>query len=634
MTLDKKRVLYLTGVSGSGKSTIGLLLSEELGIPFFDGDDFHPESNKQKMASGNPLTDEDRKDWLIDLNKLAKEELTKKGCIIACSALKEKYRILLKSSIEKNVKWIFLDGSYKQILERMNKRADHFMPTSLLQSQFDVLEPFKNAIQVPISKSPDTIVKIIAEALNKSDFGLIGLGVMGKSLCRNLARNGFKISMYNRHLPDKEENIARQFRNDFPELKDSNPFDQLEDFVNSLQTPRKIMLMVNAGAPVDAVINDLISFLNPGDIIIDGGNSHYQDTQNRYLKLKEQGFHFLGIGVSGGEEGALYGPSMMPGGTEEAYDTVKLYLESIAAKDKNGKPCCKYLGIGGSGHFIKMVHNGIEYSEMQLIAEVYYILRKGLDKNPDEIATIFESWNKTAVSNYLLEITVQILRKKENDQWLIDTILDKAGNKGTGNWTTVAAAQLGIPITMLTAALYSRYVSSFKDLRKDASTIYSSSNKKPIDISIEEIKEAYQLARIINHHQGVVLLKEASKAYKWDLKLSEICRVWTNGCIIRSSFMEELVSMLKEQDTILLNKKSIKKVKELYPVLSLVVSKSILNNFSIPCLSAAINYLNGYIENDSNANIIQAQRDFFGAHTYQKKDDPSERFYHTNWNSN
>ena len=622
-------VIFIMGVSGVGKSTIGSLLSKEFSIPYFDGDDFHPQENVDKMANGHSLNDDDRYGWLLKLNSLANQHMEKGGCIIACSALKEKYRDILQENIEKNTKWVFLNGSYELISNRMQARKNHYMPASLLKSQFDTLEIPINAIDVDIRKSPEEIIKLIkTDILNKSEFGLVGLGVMGKSLCRNLASKGFNISIYNRHLDNVEENVAINFKKEHDELKTSQPFDDVQSFVNSLQQPRKIMLMVNAGKTIDIVIEQLLPYLSENDVIIDGGNSHYNDTERRILFLEKKKIHFIGTGVSGGEEGALKGPSIMPGGNAEAYKLVKPYLETIAAKDKNGNPCCTYIGKSGSGHFSKMVHNGIEYAEMQLLAEVYQIF-KSAGKNPDEISNILSSWKKDT-NSYLLEITSDILKKKENDDWLIHKILDKAGNKGTGNWTTIASAQLGTPSTMIASSLFSRYTSAYKDERVQLNELYPSTNNVLL-INNDDVKKAYQLARIINHYQGFKLLYEASETYEWDFNLSEIARIWTNGCIIRSTFMEDLISILKKDANILTNQKIIDEVKNLKTSLSTVVAECIKNEMSIPCLSEAINSLNAITSSDSSANMIQAQRDYFGAHTYQRNDDNSGKYYHTNW---
>ena len=598
-------------------------------MPFFDGDDFHSDQNIKKMSEGQSLNDDDRYAWLVRLNKLAKEQIQIKGCIIACSALKKDYRRILKKDIISNIKWVLLDGSFEQVKKRIDKRNDHYMPTSLLQSQFETLEYPNEAFKIDIALSPKEITNIIKdEILNKSEIGLLGLGVMGKSLSRNLAKNEFKISVFNRHVKGSEEEVALQFKNEFEELDDALAFDDLAAFVKSLQTPRKIMLMVNAGKTVDDVINNLIPFLSSNDLIIDGGNSHYKDTDRRIKYLKDKGISFLGVGISGGEEGALKGPSIMPGGNKKSYSLIQPFLEKIAAKDKNQHPCCSYIGVDGSGHFVKMVHNGVEYAEMQLLAEVYSIY-KALGKNPDEIADILETWKATS-NSYLLEITIEILRKKENNTWIIDSILDRAGNKGTGNWATIAATELGVPSTMIATALFARYLSSFKEEREKSEDIFGN-NKAVPKLTNEDISRAYQLSRIINHHQGFKLLLEASSAYGWDLNLAEIARIWTNGCIIRSSLMEDLVIILKLSDNILFTKEISKKIKYLRPSLNKVVSQVVLNQMEIPTLSEATNYLNGYTNARSSANIIQAQRDYFGAHTYQKINDPSGKFYHTNW---
>ncbi|MEN3324803.1 NADP-dependent phosphogluconate dehydrogenase [Mariniflexile soesokkakense] len=623
------KAIFIMGVSGCGKSTIGQLVSQRLKIPFFDGDDFHPQSNVAKMSSGVPLDDEDRYGWLVTLNKLAKKELQKSSCVIVCSALKQTYRDILSSDIKNQVKWFHLVGSFEQILERVNNRSNHFMPTDLLQSQFNTLEQPEDAFEVNIGLKPEEIVEIITEELKmKSEFGLFGLGVMGKSLSRNLAQKGFNISIFNREVKGTEENIAINFKNSHKELQTAQAFSDIEAFVNSLQTPRRIMLMVNAGKITDMVIEDLIPFLSDGDVLIDGGNSNYLDTKTRYDYLKEKNIHFIGVGVSGGEEGALKGPSIMPGGNKEIYNLVKPYLEKIAAKDANNAPCCTYVGEEGSGHFVKMVHNGIEYVEMQLLAEVYTIF-KMIGYTPDRIADIFESW-KLKANSYLLEITIDILRKKDGDDWLVNKIVDKAGNKGTGNWATIATAQLGAPSTLIATALFARFTSFYKEERIQASKNF---NKEVLELKLnnDDVLNAYQFARIINHYQGIKLISEAGKAYKWQLNLSEIARIWTNGCIIRSNFMVQLISVLKEDDNILAHKKIINQVKSLKPSIKKVVANCILNELAVPCLSDSVNFFNAYFTANSSANIIQAQRDYFGAHTYQRTDDATGKFYHTNW---
>ena len=624
------QVIFIMGVSGVGKSTIGELLAKELNIPYFDGDDFHSEDNIIKMSKGESLNDEDRYEWLLALNTLAVNQLELNGCVIACSSLKEKYRDILKKGIDSRVKMVFLEGSFEIIMERIGKRKDHYMPSTLLRSQFDTLEIPNDALKVNINRSPQEIVNIVIGELNaKSEFGLLGLGVMGKSLARNLAQKGIKISLFNRYVEGVEEDVALNFKDEFDELSDALVFEDVKLFTESLQKPRKIMLMVNAGETVDLVIENILPYLSPNDVLIDGGNSHYRDTARRIKVLKKRKIEFIGTGVSGGEEGALKGPSIMPGGDTNACKMILPFLKKIAARDKDGRPCCAYIGNDGSGHYVKMVHNGMEYAEMQLLAEVYSIC-SFMGKDPDEIANLLKSWKNNA-NSYLLEITINILQKKIDDKWVIHTILDKAGNKGTGNWTTIAMAELGVPSTMIASALFARYLSAFKEERETLSKKYTKSDQIPI-ISEMELLNAYQLARIVNHAQGFKLLKEASITFEWKLNLSEIARIWTNGCIIRSSLMEELVIILKESENILIDEIIVDKIQNLRPFLNKVVSECLLSEMDIPCFTASANYLNGATNSKSSANLIQAQRDFFGAHTFQKVNDPSGEFYHLNWN--
>lgn len=623
-------IIFIMGVSGSGKTTIGELLSEKTSIPFFDADDFHPASNIEKMKAGTPLTDEDRKGWLLQLHQLAVEQQSKQGAIIACSALKEKYRQELSKNIDQP-KWIYLKGNYEVIHQRMIQRPHHYFSASMLQSQFDALEEPLNAFVVDVHEPADAIVQKILKQLNmKSSFGIIGLGVMGKSLALNFAGKGITLSLYNRFVTGKEEQVAQQFIAKHDELKAAKGFEELQSFIESLEQPRKILLMVNAGSATDAVIDELKPLLNKGDILIDGGNSNYKDTERRMADLLTHEIHFIGSGISGGEEGALKGPSIMPGGNKDAYEQVQIFLETIAAKDKNGEPCCAYVSTGGSGHFVKMVHNAIEYAEMQLLSEVYDIMRNGLLMNPDEIATVFAEWKKSYTGSYLLEITIDILKTKENNEWLLDKILDMGSSKGTGSWAVTGAAELGVAAGMMTAALYARYLSVDKETRVKANELFHHQKKKLL-LNIEELQTAYHLARIINHQQGFELIKAAAKKYQWNIHLDELARIWTNGCIIRSSLMEELMQVFEAGDTVMMHPSVVSFVRNNKFSLETTVAAGLQNGFALPALSEALNYINAFATSNSAMNLIQAQRDYFGAHTYQRVDDETGKAYHTQW---
>ena len=466
----------------------------------------------------------------------------------------------------------------------------------------------------------------------KTEFGIIGLGVMGKSLARNFANNGFSLSLFNRHVDNIEENVATNFINQFSELSNSQGFDNLETFVNSLQTPRKILIMVNAGKAVDMVIDNLLSHIEPGDILIDGGNSHYKKTDKRGQLLSNKGIHFIGMGVSGGEEGALTGPSLMPGGHMDAYKLVEGFLQNIAAKDDNNNPCCKYIGTEGSGHFVKMVHNGIEYAEMQIIAEAYSILRFINKLEPTEIASIFETWNHGDTKNYLLEITIDILKKKEGDTYLIDLILDQSSHKGTGSWTTIASAELGAPFTLSSAALNARFVSALKEKRVTLSQLYEFNENTSL-VNVDSLKKAYQLARIINHYQGLDVIENASNTYGLHIDLKNTVSVWTNGCIIASELIKKIISIIETNSNILESDYFVEVIKTSHHSLKDIVLTSLNHNIPIPCFSESLNYLNSVTQESGTGNIIQAQRDYFGAHTYKRKDDPTGPSHHTNWKS-
>ncbi|MBW1296055.1 NADP-dependent phosphogluconate dehydrogenase [Aquimarina litoralis] len=631
-------VYIVFGVSGSGKTSVGKALAEYLNIPFYDADDFHPEVNIQKMSDGIPLDDEDREPWLQLLAKNITDWNRKEGAVLACSALKESYRDTLQSIDSKYIKWIFLDGSFELIANRLETRKNHFFKKEMLVSQFETLEKPKEGISIEIDKSIDQIINEITSKLkiNTSEIGLIGLGVMGKSLAKNLLSKNFKLSVYNRHVDGVEVDVAKKFVAEHSEYKQLLGFDDLQKFVDSIEQPRTIMVMVNAGKPIDLVIDALIPLLSKEDCIIDGGNSHYKATLERSERLAEKGIHFLGTGISGGEEGALKGPSIMPGGAKVAYERSGKFLEAIAAKDKNNLSCCTYIGPDGSGHFVKMVHNGIEYAEMQLLAETYQLLRFYLGKTPIEISNIFKSWIQNGAKSYLLEITSDLLLKKEKDDFLIDKILDKAGQKGTGGWSTVAALELGVSLPTISESVMARNVSGIKAKRVHASEIYQlgkkqfSSNETTF---IEHLEKAFIATSIINHHIGFELINEASITHNWELNLSEIARIWTNGCIIRSMLMEQISQLFfKKNDTsLLLFPEIVTTMKLNIDALSEIVGTGLKAGIAMPVLSSAINYFYGYTSSQSSANIIQAQRDYFGAHTYQRVDKPLDQYFHTNW---
>lgn len=624
-------IIFIMGVSGSGKTTTGKLLAERIHIPFFDADDYHSPVNIEKMKAGIPLTDADRKDWLQTMNQIAVRQQKEKGAVIACSALKQSYREGLQKNIAKPW-WFFLEGSQELILGRMQKRKGHFMPAGLLLSQFATLEPPEFAFTISIDKDPASIVTTIIESMNsKSAIGIIGLGVMGKSLARNFASKDISLSLFNRFVEGTEENVAANFMSTHTELKRAMGFEDLSLFVHSLKQPAKIILMVNAGAATDEVLQSLQPLLSPGAIVIDGGNSHFRDTEKRMEQLKKTGIHLIGAGISGGEEGALKGPSIMPGGDKETYRQVQPFLEMIAAKDMNGNPSCKYIGPGGAGHFVKMVHNGIEYGEMQLLAEVYYLMRKGLQTDPAAIAEVFKQWNKGVLNSYLLEISIDILEKKEEGGWLLDTIADRATSKGTGSWASQSAAELGAPAGMMTTALFARYISADGEARIKMNQLMNPSINNTISVTTDDLKNAYSLARLINHHQGFRFIQKASDEYGWNINCSELAGSWTNGCIIRSVLMQELTVVLKDTHTILIHPAMVSQVISNRHNLATVVGQALTKGMAVPVLSESINYLHGISTIDSPMNIVQAQRDYFGAHTYQLKDDVSGISVHTEW---
>jgi len=464
--------------------------------------------------------------------------------------------------------------------------------------------------------------------MSKSSFGVVGLGVMGSSLSLNIAEKGYEISVYNR-ATNGEENVVADFLKRKETSMKIDGFTDLKLFIDSLERPRKVLIMVKAGNAIDTIIKDILPLLSKGDVIIDGGNSHFLDSKRRTNFLKEHNINFVGCGVSGGEEGARKGPSIMPGGSVASYKIIAPILEAISAKDQNNKPCCTFIGDDGAGHFVKMVHNGIEYAEMQLLAELYQLL--SLHKTNLEIAAIFKSWNTTHLASYLLEITIAILEKKENGISILDTILDKAGNKGTGSWSSKTAFDVGAVNTMMSSAVFARYISSFKSQRIQLSKIIENKDKNAESISEDTLKNAYYFAKIINHHQGFELMKMAAKEYNWSLNFSEIARIWTNGCIIRSRFMEDSIAIFKEHKSYLEATSIQEKLTSLEKDIKSCISNALENRIPLDSFWASYNYWIAITTERLPANLIQAQRDYFGAHTYQKIGASEKAFFHTIW---
>lgn len=633
-------VFIIMGVSGCGKTTVGRQLAGELQVPFHDADDFHSAANVEKMRAGTPLTDEDRSGWLAALAAGVATWEAAGGAVLACSALKETYRATLQAGARGPLRWVFLDGDEALIAARLRARQGHYMSAALLASQFATLEKPAYGLHLPIAASPEELVNHILTHMNNdtatAEFGLIGLGVMGKSLALNLVEKGVRVALYNRHVPGKEEGVARHMVAENAGLGYLVGFDDLPAFVASLAPPRKIMLMVTAGAAVDAQLTALLPLLTPGDVLIDGGNSHYQDTARRTHWLTEKGCYFVGTGVSGGEEGARRGPSIMPGGSRAGYELVARYFELMAAKDASGAPCTAYIGPDGAGHFVKMVHNGIEYAEMQLLAEVYQLLRD-LHVPPMEMVTMLRGWQADPnLSSYLLGITVDILQVKEGDGLLLDYILDQAEQKGTGGWSVQAALEYGVPFGIITEAVLARVLSAHKAARVQAAERYPvlvTAEIQNIDkqVVINQLKNAYQAARLLNHASGFQLLQAASAEQGWGLRLSEIARIWTSGCIIRSGLMEQLSSLFRTTDDLLAAPAIIAQLQACRVDFAAVVALGLQRGVALPVLSAALNYFLGYTTANSPANLIQAQRDYFGAHTFRRTDRPASEVFHAEW---
>ncbi|MEM7175471.1 MAG: decarboxylating NADP(+)-dependent phosphogluconate dehydrogenase [Chlamydiota bacterium] len=468
---------------------------------------------------------------------------------------------------------------------------------------------------------------------NQADIGLIGLAVMGRNLVLNMNDHGYKVAVYNR-TTEKVDDFLQGDAKGTAVIGTRS----LKEFVAALKKPRKVMLMIRAGTAVDQQIEECLPLLEAGDIVIDGGNSHYPDSERRCKELKEKGILFLGTGISGGEEGARYGPSIMPGGNADAWEIIKPIFQAIAAKSPDGEPCCDWVGVGGAGHYVKMVHNGIEYGDMQIICEAYHLLSAKLGLKPDELKEIFAEWNQGELDSYLIEITSCIFGYREDDgTFLVDHILDVAGQKGTGKWTGISALDLGMPLTLIGEAVFARCLSALKEERQQVSKRFQepqqafAGDKKAL---IEDIRWALYASKIISYAQGFMLMRAAAQEMGWKLNYGGVALMWRGGCIIRSQFLgkiKEAFDRNSDLASLLLDDFFVRELTRAEAGWRRAVSHAVLFGIPTPCFSTSLAFFDGYRSKRLPANLLQAQRDFFGAHTYERIDQPRGQFFHTNW---
>jgi len=465
------------------------------------------------------------------------------------------------------------------------------------------------------------------------DLGLIGLAVMGQNLVLNMSDHGFTIAVFNRTTSKVDEFIQGPAQGARVVGAHTIP-----EFISLLKKPRRVMMMVKAGAPVDDLIEQLLPHLEPGDILIDGGNSNYLDTARRTAYVESKGLLYIGTGISGGEEGARHGPSIMPGGSPSAWVHVKDIFQSIAAKVEDGSPCCDWVGEGGAGHFVKMVHNGIEYGDMQLISEAYHLMQSGLELNASEMSEIFARWNRGKLDSYLIEITAAILSFKDADGApLVDKIMDSAGQKGTGRWTVATALELGVPLTLIAEAVQARSLSALKEERIQAARVLKGPfHSKMVFTSalIADLEQALYASKIISYAQGYMLMRAASQEYGWNLNYGGIALMWRGGCIIRSAFLGKIKEAFDRDPglvNLLLDPYFKSEIEISQSAWRRVVVHAVELGIPVPAMSSALAFYDGYRHERLPANLIQAQRDYFGAHTYERMDQPRGRFFHTDW---
>ena len=666
--------VVIMGVSGSGKTTIAGILQDRWGWEFAEADEFHPQANIVKMQSGTPLTDADRWPWLELIRQwMTEQEKQGKSTIITCSALKRSYRDLLRKGAA-GVVFMHLDGDRMLLANRLAARTNHFMPTSLLESQYATLEPLQEdeiGTVIDIAGTPAQIATQIENKLvqlveaakivqtrttlssvpetspdqtsavqtTSAQVGLYGLGVMGTALSRNLARHGLRTAVMNLDYAQTEQFIAvHGTEGEFI------PAANIADFVASLERPRKILVMVTAGAPVDSVLSQLTEHLESGDLIVDMGNSHFLDTRRREVDLRQKGIYFIGCGTSGGESGALNGPALMLGGAPEAFQLIASIFTAIAARTEIGETCANYVGADGAGHLTKTLHNGIEYADMEVIAEIYQILRSANGMANSQISQVFKQWNRGKLNSYLLEISAKILQYSTDGEDFIEKISDIAAHKGTGAWSSVIGIELGVDLTMLSASLSARFSSAaqlrkqWKELLQDEAltengvyfTDGSACNlaSDGLGCNPDDLREALLLAKLVAYTQGLSVIAAASNKYGWGIDLAQVCRGWRAGCIIRGEMLDEFANILAaDADPNALILRNYQLVQQLLPALRKVVGAANLAQIPVPALSAALIYLDTLNARRLPTALIQAQRDYFGAHGFARIDREGTGFH-------
>lgn len=640
--------VVVMGVCGSGKTTFGQDISKRLKASFIEGDDLHPQSNIEKMSRGIALSDKDRLPWLEVICQRANSEFERYDTVvIACSALRKAYRDILRK-IDGDVLFAHLQGEYSEIKQRMSSRSGHYMPSALIKSQFEALEDTileADVVGLPIHHSLNDLQSTLNQAIKQiktsthqnflpgqaAHLGLVGLGTMGENLALNLLNKGYKLQTC-----ELDTTLRNKFRTAFNGKAICH--ETLQSLVLNTVSPRCILLLIKAGKPVTTVLKELLPLLQAGDVVVDMGNSRYQDTDQRVEIASRYGIHFVGCGISGGAEGARSGPSMMPGGAATAWPLISRLFKHIAASYK-GKPCVTWIGSGGAGHFVKTVHNGIEYVDMQMIAEAYQILRDGLGLNASEISQVFSQWNQGPLESYLIQATAQIFKAKDTDGMpLVDKILDKAGQKGTGSWATESSLAASVPATLMAEAVQARMISSMKAQRTFSAKQFpflplnTSLDQKTV---IEQLGQALYCTKLVNYTQGFHLISAISRQRGWDINIIDVASIWRAGCIIRGQLLDEIVNVGENiPNELLINTPIFADVFDLgQDNLREITKLGIDFGFPLPVISGALAWFDGMRNDNSPANLIQAQRDYFGAHHFERKNQPQGGFFHADWES-